>query len=110
LSGEQFWLDMTEVREPGGVRLRLQGELDLGSAPIVAQRLRTLSEQRAVVVVDLDALTFIDMSGLRMLLMAAQDAASDGWELTVTRGSAAVRRLVGLVQLDQPLPLDGGSR
>ena len=101
---------MTEVREDGRVRLRLQGELDLATAPMVAQRLRTLSRQRATVVLDLDELAFIDMSGLRMLLAAAENAARDGWALTVTHGSAAVRRLTDLVQLDRALPLDEGSR
>jgi anti-sigma B factor antagonist len=110
LSGEHFWLDMTEVREDGGVRLCLQGELDLASAPLVAEHLRTLSEQRAAVVLDLDELAFIDMSGLRMLLAAAEDAARDGWALTVTPGSPAVRRLVDLVHLDRALPLEEGSR
>jgi anti-anti-sigma factor len=110
LSGEHFWLDMTEVREAGRVRLRVQGELDLATAPMVAQRLGTLREQDAGVVLDLDELDFIDMSGLRMLLAAAEEAARDGWAFSVTRGSAAVRRLLDLVQVDGPLPLDGDSR
>lgn len=110
MSGEQYWLDMTEVREAGRIRLRLQGELDLATAPIVAERLGTLREQRTNVVLDLDGLAFIDMSGLRMLRATAESAALDGWTFTVTRGSAAVRRLLDLVQFDGPLPLDRGAR
>jgi anti-anti-sigma factor len=110
LSGEHFWLDMTELREDGAVRLRVQGELDLATAPTVLQRLRTLREQRTSVVLDLDELDFIDLSGLRMLVAAAEEAARDGWAFTVTRGSDPVRRLLGLVPLDRPLSLDRGAR
>ena len=110
MRGEQFWLDMSEVREAERVRLRVQGELDLATAPIVARRLETLREQRTDVVLDLDELAFIDMSGLRMLRAAADDAARDGWAFTVTDGSAAVRRLIDFVQLETPLPLERGSR
>lgn len=110
MRGEQFWLDMSEVREAGRVRLRVQGELDLATAPIVARRLEILREQRTDVVLDLDELAFIDMSGLRMLRAAADDAARDGWAFTVTHGSAAVRRVIDFVQLERPLPLEKGSR
>jgi len=110
LRGEQFWLDMSEVREAERVRLRVQGELDLATAPIVARRLETLREQRTDVVLDLDELAFIDMSGLRMLRAVADDASRDGWAFTITDGSAAVRRLIDFVQLEVPLPLERGSR
>jgi anti-anti-sigma factor len=109
LSGEQL-LEMTEVPDAGRIRLRLCGELDLASAPAVTERLRALSERREQVLLDVDELTFIDMSGMRMMVMAAEDAARDGWSLAITRGSGPVRRLIELVQLDGQLPLDGSSR
>jgi anti-sigma B factor antagonist len=102
-------LEVIEVRDAGRVRVRLCGELDLASAPRLTECLRRLSERREQVLLDLDELTFIDMSGLRTLLTAAEDASRDGWEFTVTRGSAPVRRLVALVRLDGQLPVDGSS-
>jgi anti-anti-sigma regulatory factor len=50
------------------------------------------------------------MSGLRVLVAAAEEASRDGWSFAVTRASAQVRRLVGLVELDRQLPLDGHTR
>jgi len=90
--------------------VRLRGELDLAGAPTVSERLRTLRERRETVLLDLDELEFVDMSGLRVLLTAAEDASRDGWTLTVTRGSPAVRQLLALVHVDGQLPLDGSSR
>jgi anti-sigma B factor antagonist len=110
LSGEQPVLQVLEVRDAGTVRVHLSGELDLASAPKLAETLRRLREGHEHVVLDLDELEFIDMAGLRVLLTAAEDASRDGWAFTVTRGSPPVRRLIGLVRPAGQLPIDGGSR
>ena len=106
---EQSLLEVIEVRDDGRVRVRLRGELDLAGAPAVTERLQGLRERREAVLVDLDELEFIDMSGLRALVLAADGAADEGLTLTVTRGSPAVRRLLELVRTDGQLPLDGSS-
>jgi anti-anti-sigma factor len=110
LSRQNPLLEVTEMRDAERVRVRLRGELDLAGAPTVAECLRRLSERREQVLLDLDELTFIDMSGLRVVLTAAQDASRDGWAFEVTRGSAPVRRLIALVRLDGQLPVDESAR
>ena len=90
--------------------MRLRGELDLASAQELTECLQRLSERREHVLLDLDELTFIDMSGLRTVLMAAEAASRDGWTFAVTRGSAPVRRLIALARVDGQLPVDGGLR
>jgi anti-sigma B factor antagonist len=107
LSDEHSLLEIIEVRDAGRVRVRLRGELDMAGAPTVGDRLQRLRERGEPVLLDLDELVFIDMSGLRVLLAAAEEARRDGWSFAVTRGSARVRRLVGLVALERQLPLDG---
>jgi anti-anti-sigma factor len=107
LSDEQSGLDIIEVRDAGRVRVQLRGELDLATAPILSHRLSKLRDRSESVLLDLDELTFIDMSGLRVLVAASDDASRDGWSFAVTRGSAQVRRLIGLVRLERPLRLDG---
>ena len=87
--------------------MRLRGELDLASAPTVTATLHRLREHDEDVLLDLDEVAFIDMSGLRVVLAAMQDASQDGWEFLITPGSPQVRRLVTLVGLDGRLPLDG---
>jgi anti-anti-sigma factor len=108
LSIEPPFLEVTELREAAGVRIRVRGELDLATAPVLADRLRGLRERHATVLLDLDELAFIDASGLRVVLSAAADARNDGWAFTLTRGSAPVRRIVELLDLDKHLPFDGG--
>ena len=41
-------------------------------------------------------------------MCAARDAANDGWPFTVTRGSARVRRLFELLDIDKHLPVENG--
>jgi len=49
------------------------------------------------------------MSGLRVVLTAAEQASRDGGGFAVTRGSSSVRRLVALVGVDGRSPFDGAS-
>jgi anti-sigma B factor antagonist len=62
--------DLTVERKPhGGARLTLRGELDLGTAAQLEQALR---EANGDVVLDLRGLTFMDSTGVRVLLEAAE--------------------------------------
>jgi anti-sigma B factor antagonist len=67
-------------------RLILAGELDIATAPQVEDAARMILAQRVThLIIDLSALTFIDSSGLRMLI-ALNDAASHaGWSLALIR-------------------------
>jgi anti-sigma B factor antagonist len=90
--------------------VRLVGELDLAGVPMVSESLRRHRERGDMVLLDLDELEFMDMSGLRVVLMAAEDASRDGWGLAVTCGSPQLRRLIALVNLDGRSPFDGSSK
>ncbi len=82
----------------------------MAGAPLLAQALGKLHERREMVLLDLDELSFIDMSGLRVVIAAAAQASRDGWAFRVTPGSPRVRRLLALVPTDPQLPLDGSSQ
>jgi anti-sigma B factor antagonist len=110
LSYEHPVLEIIEVRDTGRVRVRLRGELDLSSAPTLSEALRGLRERHELVLLDLDELEFIDMSGLRAVLAGAEEASHDGGGFAVTRGSPQVRRLIGLVGLDGQLRVDERAR
>lgn len=103
-------LEIIEVRDAERVRVRVRGELDMATAPSLDGVLRTLLGCHERVLLDLDELAFIDMSGLRVVLAAAEEASRDGGALTVTRGSSQVRRLIALVALDGQLPHEESSR
>ena len=97
---------MVESREDTRTRVRLCGELDIATAALVAKRLGVLRERHESVLLDLDGLTFIDASGVRLVLAAAEDSRRDGWAFAVTRGSRPVRRVFQALDLDEHLPYD----
>src|SRR4029077_21045798 len=58
--------------------LRLCGELDLASAPILARAIAPATTPGATIELDLTALTFIDSSGIKVLCHALRDLGSNG--------------------------------
>jgi anti-sigma B factor antagonist len=100
---------MTERREGETVILTLIGELDLASVGGVQQRLGELRDAGSPVILDLDQLTFMDSTGIRMLVSACQDADEHGWTFKVTRGSGRVRHLLSVVQIADRLPYADGA-
>jgi anti-anti-sigma factor len=87
----------------------LRGELDMATVPSVEHCLDELRGRGETVLLDLDELTFMDASGIRVVLSAAHHAAQDGWDFSVTRGSDRVRKLFEIVQLDGELPFEDRS-
>jgi len=72
----------------------LGGELDVATAPALTHYLR-LAEQEDVraIALDLRDLTFVDPSGLRVLLQAKSRARTNGHQLLLLEVGSAPRRL-----------------
>ena len=85
--------------------LRLRGDLDLASADAVTERLEALSAAGEAVLLDLDSLAFMDSSGLRVVLQAAENSRTSGWRFTVTPGSEQVRNLFASAGVTDRLPI-----
>lgn len=94
-----------ERREGATVVLTLHGELDLVSAEHVAARLDALRADGTPVLLDLDALDFMDSSGLRMVLNAAEVSDAGDWEFSLTHGPEQVRRLFESTCVTDRLPI-----
>ena len=68
-------LDVTRTVTSDGVRLTATGEIDRASAPsFTAELHNALDAGDAVIVVDLEAVTFMDSSGVHALVTAHQSA------------------------------------
>jgi anti-anti-sigma factor len=91
-------LEIVPTQEPFG--LRLAGEIDMATAPALQEALLvTLADGRPVTV-DMKDVTFIDSSGLKVIVSAAAETASRE-PLTVKDPSAVVRRVLELFGLEQ---------
>jgi two-component system, OmpR family, sensor kinase len=101
---EEFRIE--EGRRDGVIVLRLRGDLDLASADAVAARLDALSAAGEPVLLDLDSLAFMDSSGLRVVLQAAETSRTSGWRFTLTAGSEQVRNLFASAGVTDRLPIE----
>jgi anti-sigma B factor antagonist len=96
---------MDERRHDGTVVLTLRGELDLASADVVSARLDQLREAGEPALLDIDELDFMDSSGLRLVLDAAEASDASGWPFSLTHGPEQVRRLFESTCVTDRLPI-----
>jgi anti-anti-sigma factor len=94
-----------ERRRGSTVVLTLHGELDLASVEIVGARLDELRAAGEPVLLDLDALDFMDSSGLRLVLNAAETSDAAGWPFSLTPGPEQVQRLFESTGVTARLPI-----
>ena len=83
--------------------IRLEGDLDLASAHELRAVLRDVGGDTTV---DCSCLTFIDSSGISVLLGAHRRLEAEGHTLRLVGMSPTVRRPVELAGLDKVLVLD----
>jgi anti-anti-sigma factor len=74
--------------------IRVAGEIDLSSVDQLTSELESARREEATVLLDLSAVTFIDSTGLHVLLGASRDSAMSDWPFFIVRPSPVVRRLV----------------
>ncbi len=92
-----------ETRElEGRADVVLRGELDLSTADKVDREVRR-AEGIAIelLVLDLSRLTFLDSTGLRLIVEADQRARESDRRLVVVKGPAAVQRVFSITKLDE---------
>ncbi len=103
MAGRSVW-KLTEVASLDGDRLLVvQGELDIATAPELVTMLARMRAHRHPVVLDLAGVTFMDSTGLTMLMDAWLESERDGWSFSVRAASPAVRRVVALAGVERLL-------
>lgn len=84
--------------------LRPEGEIDVATAPELRQNLIDAINGGATrVVVDMAGVTFIDSTGLGVLVGAMKRATSRGGEVVVERVPPAIRRVFEVTGLDRAI-------
>ncbi len=101
-----FEIERTTVLGRPAVRVR--GELDLATAPQLAEAVDAqLATRPRALVIDLTDTTFMDSSGARQLARSARLAGSSGVALEVVcpRENRPVRLIVDLLELQALVPI-----
>ncbi|MEH0825931.1 MULTISPECIES: STAS domain-containing protein [unclassified Micromonospora] len=91
-------------RDGGGVRLRLAGELDLGTAAELNSTIdRLVAEGHRELLLDLTELTFCDSSGIAAFVRGDNLVAADGGWLRLTGATGRVARVLQVTGLAEVL-------
>jgi anti-sigma B factor antagonist len=84
--------------------LAITGEVDMASAPGLRDQLQRLGARN--VVIDLSGVTFIDSTGLGVLVTALKRAREAGGQLTLRSPTRATRRVLDITGLSQLVPVE----
>lgn len=86
--------------------VRPVGELDIDTAPQLEHELvRARASGAARLVLDLRALTFMDSTGLRLVIRWDKAARAEGFEFAIVPGSEVIQRVIRLTGMDEHLPV-----
>jgi anti-sigma B factor antagonist len=88
-----------EIGGSGAAWVGVAGALDLATAPEFRQVLGDARRDARLIVLDLRELSFIDSSGVYVILDAACEARRNGGQLLIVRGPAPVDRVLTLTEV-----------
>jgi anti-sigma B factor antagonist len=90
-------------RNGGTAWVRPVGELDLDTVPQLEEALAAMRAEARRLVLDLRGLTFMDSTGLRLVIRWDGEARRDGFEFAIVPGSEVVQRVIRLTGMDDQL-------
>ena len=76
--------------------VRVAGEIDVSTIAKLRREVYAAREEGATVLLDLSDVTFIDSTGLHLLLEASRDSAGSEWGFFILRPSHVVQRLIAV--------------
>jgi anti-sigma B factor antagonist len=103
-------LQLTINRHGTTATLELTGELDVAQEERVRETLKEVLDSRPeCLVLDLSQLTFIDSTGIGIVIGLKKSAEREGVRLIICRGPVAVQRVFELTGLTSSLPFVPGT-
>jgi len=92
------------AQRDGGIEVALAGEIDLSTVEELQERLETaLEEDPGLIVLDLRQVSFLDSSGLRVILRLNKRQEEGGGRLVLVRGGRRVARVLEVTGTDRQL-------
>ncbi|MBO0730523.1 MAG: STAS domain-containing protein [Acidimicrobiaceae bacterium] len=99
-------LKIDVVVEAGRVVCRLSGELDSTTGPVLRAVLNEQLDASEDTVIDLSAVSFIDSSGVGVLVGALRRFQETGGKLSLRAPNASLRRVFEMTGLSEALPIE----
>ena len=101
-------LTVALVPAPDRIVVRLTGETDLSTAPLLADDLvRAAAHGTPTLIVDVSGVRFWDCSGLHVLADLSAELRTAGRQCRIVGAGPATRRLIAMADFTAALELDG---
>jgi anti-sigma B factor antagonist len=98
--------ELTSDEQGERVHVRMRGDLDISTAPRLEEELRRVEAKGAsTIVLNLQDLSFMDSTGLRLLITADARAREHSRRLVLVRGSKMIQRVLRITRLDERLEI-----
>ncbi|HLW46504.1 MAG TPA: STAS domain-containing protein [bacterium] len=97
MRGPNFNLSLERLA--GADVLRISGEVDIATGPMFVRQLSNALRPDRGLIVDMRAVTYIDLRGVRALEEASVRARTAGQRLVVVSSNSLVHRLFSILQL-----------
>ena len=104
--GDGLQIDVSRV--DGHAVLVIRGEIDLSTAPAFGTAMQQALLDAPLVVLDLGGVTFMDSSGLNVLVSAARPGSGSDAVL-IRNAPVTIRRLLSITGLDEVIRIEGDS-
>ena len=98
-------LSVAVRRDRGIVIAEVTGAIDMSTVPGLRERLFGLADSGQPLIVDLNRVTFIDSTGLGVLIATARRAHGHGGSLHAVCSRPQTRKLLWLTGVDRRIPL-----
>jgi anti-sigma B factor antagonist len=107
MTNHPFEFSVTVGHHRDTVSIAPAGDIDLATAPLVADHLDAVAAGGDVahVLIDLQGVTFFESAGVALLLGSWRRAEREGWELTIVNTPPRARSVLELCGLLPVLPL-----
>jgi anti-sigma B factor antagonist len=98
-------LSVTVRRERGAVIAEVTGDIDISTVSRLRERLLVLADSGDPLIVDLNEVSFIDSTGLGVLVATARRADAHGGSLHAVCSRPPTKKLLWLTGVDRRIPL-----
>lgn len=106
-AGAQDASGMALVTEPDRSVVRAWGEIDLAVRRGINEMCQAVAERGLPLVIDAQDVTFIDSTGMSILVRLARDAEAHGYPVQLQNAPWMLRELLSITGVDQLLPMTG---
>jgi anti-sigma B factor antagonist len=93
-----------EMLPDSGAVVRVQGDLDLATAPALEESIEAAGAP-SVLVLDLSGCTFVDSAALRLITQTARNLEQAGGRLSLVVTDPSIRRVLEITAVDTMLPV-----